>query len=49
MLRTIFLDMMILSFFGLGICDCSAQNWRTGIASMLLGIVQLIIFWGPGK
>lgn len=43
-LRSVFIVMMIVSFFGLGVCDCLARNWRTGAASLLLGIVQLIIF-----
>jgi len=45
MFRTVFLSTMILSFFGLGAVDCLAKNWRTGVASMLLGIVQLLVFW----
>jgi hypothetical protein len=35
---------MIISFFGLGIMDCLTKNWRTGIASILLGLIQLLIF-----
>lgn len=49
MIRTVMLFIMVSSFFGLGICDCLTQHWRTGIASILLGIVQIIIFWGVGK
>jgi len=45
MLRTILLVLMVSSFFGLGVCDLLARQWRTGIASILLGIVQMIIFW----
>jgi len=45
MLRTILLILMVASFFGLGICDLLARQWRVGIASILLGIVQLLIFW----
>ena len=44
-MRNVFLVLMILSFFGLGFMDCSAKNWRTGVASVLLGVVQLLIFW----
>jgi len=43
-MRNIFLYMMVTSFFGLGIFDCLSKNWRTGIASVLLGLVQLLIF-----
>ena len=45
MLRTILLAVMVSSFFGLGVCGLLARQWRTGIASILLGVVQLIIFW----
>lgn len=49
MMRNIFLFSMIVSFFGLGVIDCANKNWRTGLASTLLGIVQLLIFWKGGK
>jgi len=45
MFRTILVILMVASFFGLGVYDCVARQWRTGIASILLGIVQLIFFW----
>lgn len=44
-MRSMFLVLIILSFFGLGTIDCLTKNWRTGIASILLGIVQLLVFW----
>ena len=44
-MRTVLMWIMVLSFFGMGTCDCLARNWRTGVASLLLGVVQLIIFW----
>lgn len=43
-MRTLFLVMMVTSFFGLGIIDCWSKNWKTGIASLLLGVVQLLVF-----
>lgn len=48
-MRTFFLVMMIASFFGLGAIDCYHKSWRTGIASILLGIVQLLIFMKAQK
>ncbi len=44
-MRTALMWIMVLSFFGLGICDLRAGEWRMGVASLLLGVVQLIIFW----
>ena len=44
-MRTALMWIMVLSFFGLGICDLRAGEWRMGAASLLLGVVQLIIFW----
>jgi len=43
-MRNLFLFTMIASFFGFGIMDCLTKNWRTGLASILLGVVQLLIF-----
>jgi hypothetical protein len=45
MIRTIFLVTMISSFFGLAVCDAVKRDWRTAIASLLLGVVQSLIFW----
>lgn len=45
MLRLVFFYIMVLSFFGMGICDLVTKNYKTGIASILLGFVQLILFW----
>jgi len=44
-MRTALMITMVASFFGLGVFDCVAGHWRTGVASLLLGVVQLIIFW----
>ena len=44
-MRTLFLFLMVASFFGLGGVDCWNKNWQTGIASILLGIVQILVFW----
>jgi len=44
-MRTVLMWIMVLSFFGLGICDLRAGEWRTGVASLLLGVTQLFIFW----
>lgn len=46
MLRSVFYIAVIASFFGLGLCDLMSKNWRLGLASMLLGIVQAMIFYG---
>ena len=45
MFRTVTVTVMVVSFFVLGITDCITHNWRTGIASILLGLVQAILFW----
>lgn len=44
-MRTTLMWILVLSFFGMGICDLWARQWRTGAASLLLGVAQLIIFW----
>ena len=38
-MRTVLMWVMVLSFFGMGVCDCLVRNWRTGVASLLLGVV----------
>lgn len=43
-MRNLFFVLMVGSFFGLGIIDCVAKNWRTGVASLLLGVVQWLLF-----
>ena len=43
-MRNIFLWSMVIGFFGLGLIDCLHHNWKTGVASLLLGIVQILIF-----
>jgi hypothetical protein len=45
MFRILFFCMMVGSFFGLGACDLFARHWRSGVASILLGIVQMLVFW----
>jgi len=47
MIRTILMLTMILSFMGLGLYDCIGGKWRTDLASLLLGIVQFLIFRRP--
>jgi len=44
-MRTFFLVVMVASFFGLGVYDLAEHNWQTGIASTLLGVVQILVFW----
>lgn len=44
MLRIATMIVMVSSFFVLGGLDCLAGNWRTGVACILLGVVQAIIF-----
>lgn len=45
MIRNIIFWVMVLSFFGLSVCDLKDHQYRTALASLLLGIVQLIVFW----
>ena len=45
MLRSVFYIAVIASFFGLGLCDLMSKNWRLGLASILLGVVQTLVFW----
>ena len=44
-MRTILMWIMVLSFFGMGVCDLWVRQWRLGLAGLLLGVVQLLIFW----
>ena len=44
MMRSVVCWVMILSFFALGALDCHAEEWKTGIVALLLGVVQAIIF-----
>jgi len=44
-MRALFLFLIVASFFGLGGVDCWNKNWQTGIASILLGVVQILVFW----
>lgn len=44
-MRTILMYIMVLSFFGLGAYDLRAGEWRLGVVSLLLGVVQLIVFY----
>ena len=44
-MRTIVVFIMVLSFFILGFYDVAKHNLRTGIASILLGVVQILVFW----
>ena len=36
---------MVLSFFGMAVCDLRSGEWRMGLAGILLGCVQLLVFW----
>ena len=45
MVRVLFFYTMVASFFGLGVCDFLAHRWRLGAASVLLGVVQVLMFW----
>ena len=44
-MRTALVLIMVGSFFALGLNDFVERNWKTGIASVLLGIVQALFFW----
>ena len=44
-MRAFLLTVMVASFFGLGVYDLVKHNWQTGIASVLLGVVQTLVFW----
>ena len=48
-MRMLLVIVMVSSFFGLAILDLVSKNWRTGLASLLLGIVQFLIFRRPIK
>lgn len=36
---------MVVTFFLLGLFDIKDGQYRTGVASLLLGVVQLLVFW----
>lgn len=44
-MRMALMWIMVLSFFGMGACDLWARQWRLGVAGLLLGVVQLLVFW----
>ncbi len=44
MIRIIIIIIMVTAFGSLGVLDLLQQNWRTGIASILLGAVQALLF-----
>lgn len=44
-MRTVLMWVMVLSFFGMGVHDLLDKEWRMGVAGLLLGIVQLLVFW----
>jgi len=44
-MRTAIVLIMVASFFALGLNDLVERNWKTGIASVLIGIVQALFFW----
>ena len=37
---------MIFGFIGAGLCEFDDENYRIGMASLLLGVVQALIFLG---
>lgn len=44
-MRTALMWIMVLSFFGVAACDLRAGEWRLGLAGLLLGVVQLMVFY----
>ena len=44
-MRIALMWIMVLSFSGLGACDLWAGEWRMGVVGLLLGVVQLLVFW----
>ena len=44
-MRTLLMWIVVLSFFGMAACDLRAGEWRMGLAGVLLGFVQLLVFW----
>ena len=44
MFRTLIIIVMVVTFASLGYIDILNKNYRTGIASILLGIVQALLF-----
>ena len=45
MIRTLIFYLMVLSFFGMGVCDLRDGEWRMGVVGLLLGVIQLLVFW----
>lgn len=42
--KVVFYSFMILGFLGAGLCEFDDGNYRIGSASLLLGLVQALIF-----
>ncbi|MCK5015712.1 MAG: hypothetical protein KAS32_01460 [Candidatus Peribacteraceae bacterium] len=42
--KIVFYSFMILGFLGAGLCEFDDGNYRMGAASLLLGVVQALIF-----
>jgi hypothetical protein len=42
-MRLVFLGMAVLGFVGLGILDLVDSNYRTGVAALLLAVVNLLL------
>lgn len=42
--KIFFYALMVLCFVGAGMCEFAAGNFRLGMASLLLGVVQMLIF-----
>ena len=45
-LKTIFVVMLIISLFGIGICNLISRDWKEATLGILLGVVNILIFTG---
>ena len=43
-IRFIFVVLLIISLFGIGLCDLVAQEWKTFLLGMLFALANIIIF-----
>ena len=44
--KTAFYVYMVICFLGAGVCEFLGGNYRMGMASVLLGVVQALLFLG---
>jgi len=44
-MRSAICVVMIVSFFALGACDVWSGDLKRGVAAVLLGTVQMLLFW----